>query len=296
MQSDEINELASALSKAQSALEGAEKDAENKYYKSSYADLTSIWDACREALTSNNLAVIQTTQIFDEELSLVTTLCHSSGQWVKSFYPVRPIKDDPQGLGSALTYARRYSLASIAGVAPKGDDDDGEASVDHIKAPAPKKKPVMTGDMGLAELRKADHGLQSDIRACTDIDMFNILKDSKDTKAIIAQIRKDMPTLWNGNGGDIKGLSFALDQREQELKNPKPQVTYTDGTMRTCEDRAEYVMRLAEACKEDPNMWKVNLFMTTEIYDALPALHSDISKIKARVAEALEQLEITDAG
>lgn len=293
MQSDEINELASALANAQSAIKGAEKDAKNKFFKSGYADLSSVWDACRVPLTSNKLAVIQTTLYDERGLVLVTTLCHESGQWVKSYYPVQPIKDDPQGLGSALTYARRYSLASIAGVAPKGDDDDGEASVDHNKKP-PKRE--MTGALGLSQLKMANRDLQGDIRACEDIDMFLVLKNAKDTQALIAQIRADAPELWNGDGNDIKGLCFALDQREKELENPGYQVNYTDGTMHTCEDRAEYIMKLGDACAGDPGNWKINEFMTTKIYKELPVMQPEISAIKKRVMTALEQIENLGAG
>ena len=128
-QSDEIGALAEALAKVQGEIETATRDSENPFYKSKYADLASIWDACRKQLAKNQLAVIQTTQNnngIDGTIILVTTLAHSSGQWIRGFLKIRPIKNDPQGIGSAITYARRYALSAIVGVAPKDEDDDAE--------------------------------------------------------------------------------------------------------------------------------------------------------------------------
>lgn len=125
--SDSIGELAKALATAQGVIQGAKKDSENPFFKSKYADLASVWDACRPALSANGLAVIQTTEAEDENGSIPveTMLAHSSGEWICGLLKVRPMKDDPQAMGSALTYARRYALAAMVGVAP--EDDDGNA-------------------------------------------------------------------------------------------------------------------------------------------------------------------------
>ena len=127
--SDTIGELAKALSVAQGKIEGAKKDSTNPFFKSSYADLSSVWDACRKPLSDNGLAVVQTTTLtFDEDIIVDTTLLHSSGEWINGQLAVRPTKNDPQGMGSALTYARRYTLAAIVGVAPEDDDAEGATS------------------------------------------------------------------------------------------------------------------------------------------------------------------------
>jgi len=141
IQSESIKELAGALAKAQSEIHGASKDGKNTHFNAKYATLASTWEACREPLTKNNLAVIQTTSMVDNELVLVTTLVHSSGEWVKGVMPVRSARPDMQSLGSALSYSRRYSLGSMVGVAAV--DDDGEASVGRdvpveVKKEAPK--------------------------------------------------------------------------------------------------------------------------------------------------------------
>lgn len=143
MQSNEINELVSALAKAQSEISPAIKDSLNPHFKSKYADLSSVWEACRGPLSKNGLAVIQTTEMIADKLTVVTTLAHSSGQWMKSHLPVLSLTNTPQALGSALTYMRRYSLSAITGVAP-GDDDDGEAAM--VQASAKKQKPLINAE------------------------------------------------------------------------------------------------------------------------------------------------------
>lgn len=127
-----IGALAAALSKAQADIHGALKDSKNPFFKSSYADLSSVWDACRIPLTKNKLCIIQTTEIGSDGTVLKTILAHESGEFICGEYPVKPVKDDPQSLGSAITYARRYALAAIVGVCPV--DDDGEGAMNRVPA------------------------------------------------------------------------------------------------------------------------------------------------------------------
>lgn len=127
MQSPELGALLEALAKAQAIMHGALKDSANPFFKSTYADLTSVWDACREPLSSNGLSVVQTVQLINEKLCLVSILGHKSGQWIKSVLPITPSKQDIQALGAAITYCRRFSLSSLVGVCP--EDDDGESTL-----------------------------------------------------------------------------------------------------------------------------------------------------------------------
>lgn len=122
------SELSKALAAAQGALKAASFDKQNPHFKSKYASLASIMDACRDALSRNGLAVIQTTGIEDGVLMLYTTLTHISGESVTGAYPIVPQQATPQGYGSAMTYARRYALAAIVGVVADDDDDGNEAS------------------------------------------------------------------------------------------------------------------------------------------------------------------------
>ena len=140
-QSEQINELMGALAKAQGEMSHAIKDSTNPHFKSNYADLASVWNACREPLSKNGLAVTQTMDFLEEKQVLVTTLAHTSGQWVKSFLGLPIQRPGPQELGSCLSYCRRYALAAVVGVYQ--DDDDGEkAQKDYRKKDEPAKAPV----------------------------------------------------------------------------------------------------------------------------------------------------------
>jgi hypothetical protein len=136
VRSDAINELAGALAKAQSQIHGAKKDSENPHFRSKYADLASVVDACREALTKNDLSIVQSPRLsrFDGAWSveLETTLMHKSGQFITDTSGCPLSKPDAQGVGSAVTYLRRYALAAFVGVAP--EDDDGEAAAQRPRA------------------------------------------------------------------------------------------------------------------------------------------------------------------
>ena len=142
LQSEQINELALALSKAQGEITGALKDSSNPFFKSKYADLASCWDACRKQLSSNGLAVIQTTAMHGDVLIVQTMLVHSSGQWVRGVLPVKTKDDGPQAQGSGITYARRYALAAMVGLAQI--DDDAEAAQGRNK---PSKSAAVTAQI-----------------------------------------------------------------------------------------------------------------------------------------------------
>lgn len=109
-------------------MKGALKDSANPFFKSRYADLASVVEAIRAAFSANGLSYIQTVEPSDkDEVRVETTLLHSSGEWISCGILSLPVsKIDAQGYGSALTYARRYSLSAAVGVAP--EDDDGNAA------------------------------------------------------------------------------------------------------------------------------------------------------------------------
>jgi len=129
--SSEIDKLAAALVKVQASIKPAVKSSANPFFKSHYADLGEIWNACREALTANGIAVVQG----GDGDCLQTTLLHTSGQWISGSFRLMAIKPDPQAQGSAMTYLRRYSLAAMVGVVT--EDDDGEAAMARGAPPPP---------------------------------------------------------------------------------------------------------------------------------------------------------------
>jgi len=140
--SESIAALAGALAKAQLQIEPASKNATNPHFRSHYADLASIWDACRGPLNTNGLSIVQFPCDGDVgRTGLCTMLLHSSGEYISEVVTTRSQKDDPQGLGSALTYLRRYALAAVVGVTATEDDDGNAASTPanaRVAAPAPR--------------------------------------------------------------------------------------------------------------------------------------------------------------
>jgi len=148
-----MKELYTALVKAQGMIKNAVKDSTNPHYKSKYADLESVWDAIREALQKNNLAVLQLTDIDASGAPvLVTRVIHTSGEHIEGRYPL-VCKDptDAQKLGSSTSYARRYSLSAMLGVIQS--DDDGNAAAGHTASPSvakPAPAPVASKPAGNA--------------------------------------------------------------------------------------------------------------------------------------------------
>jgi len=139
--SEQLDKLAPALCKAQGIIEAASKNAENPHFRKKYADIGAIWDAVRKPITDNGLCIIQEPQSANGKVVLVTTLLHSSGQYIRSSISMPVVKQDPQGYGSAITYARRYSLQSIVGISAE-DDDGNAASQPQPARPAPQAKPA----------------------------------------------------------------------------------------------------------------------------------------------------------
>ncbi len=122
------SKLYAAFIKAQAEIKGAVKDSNNPFFKSKYADLAACFDAIKEQFAANGLGVIQLPRVVDGELRVATRIIHSSGEFIEDDgVPVRPTKNDPQGMGSAMTYARRYGLTAMAGL-PQIDDDGNAAS------------------------------------------------------------------------------------------------------------------------------------------------------------------------
>lgn len=154
--SKEIKDICGALAKAQKKIQNAERDSANPFFNSSYASLASDWDACREHITAEGLSIIQApaSKITGPDgtttVNLTTMLLHETGQWFRSTItlPVVPVgrrkrgdatdtdndadrapgKVTAQAIGSAITYARRYALECMVGIAPEADEDDGQAA------------------------------------------------------------------------------------------------------------------------------------------------------------------------
>lgn len=136
--SEQIGDLAAALAKAQAELSNPPKNKVNPHFNSRYVDLADGLEVIRKTLGKHGISFIQSTSVLEGYIYLHTRLMHSSGQWMESVYPVCG-PDKHQAMGSAMTYARRYSIFGMVGVAGE-DDDDGEIASDAKGAPS--KAPV----------------------------------------------------------------------------------------------------------------------------------------------------------
>lgn len=128
-QTDDLADLFTALAKAQGSMKEARQSSKNPFFKSNYADLSAVVEASRPSLASNGLSIIHYVRTYGGKRFLFTRLGHSSGQYMDSWIPIEPPKEDPQSLGSYFTYLKRYTYSGISGVVAAGDDDDGEKAM-----------------------------------------------------------------------------------------------------------------------------------------------------------------------
>ncbi len=157
--SDSIKELAAALSKAQAVIEGAAKDKNNPAFKSKYADLASCWDAARKPLTDNGLSVMQFPRLTDNGVEVETILMHVSGEYLGETLTVPLSKRDAHGVGSAITYGRRFSLCALVGISP--EDDDGNAAAKKGNGHDEPERSPWTDELKDLAKEAAKHGLDS---------------------------------------------------------------------------------------------------------------------------------------
>jgi hypothetical protein len=142
--SENINEIAKALSVAQAEIKPASKDGANPHFKSKFSTLAAIWDCIRMPTTSQGLTILQDMNTEDKSsVSITTRVIHTSGQWIE-FGPLSiPItKQDAQGVGSASSYGKRYALCAALGIVSSDDDDDAEVAVG--RGTSKQKEPVLT--------------------------------------------------------------------------------------------------------------------------------------------------------
>jgi hypothetical protein len=193
--SESMKAIAPALLAAQKATEFAKKDATNPHFKNKYADLPAVIEAVKPALNAAGIVYIQTASPSDDNrLHLTTMLMHESGEWISDTLVMPLPKQDPQGYGSAMTYARRYALAAITGVYQ--DDDDGNA------ASGPATRPTQAqNDAAPAESQatEADAMIVAQMNAAATV--------------------PDLVKLMNGLAADQKRLvTQHFNQRMSELK------------------------------------------------------------------------------
>lgn len=153
-QSEQINELVAAIVAAQVKMVPASKDHVNPYFKSKYADLPTCWEAV-SSFREAGIAITQSPMDGpDGYVLLDTQLSHTSGQWMRSRLKIRVAKDDPQGYGSAITYARRYALGCMTGLVTEEDDDGNAASTPQQQKAHAFQQQKQTAQAKMAEFRQ----------------------------------------------------------------------------------------------------------------------------------------------
>lgn len=200
--SETISKIAAALLSAQREIKFAAKDAKNPHFKNTYADLPAVIDAIKPALNKAGIAYLQTGSPSEHgHLHLTTCLMHESGEWLEDTLTMPLPKNDPQGYGSAMTYARRYALAAITGLYQ--DDDDGNAGCGLAQKAAAAPKPVAKpAAMSESELDDCCTALQE----CDDLDAL---------KGIFGAAYK------RADKGQQAVLKGAYDKKKSELSTMK---------------------------------------------------------------------------
>lgn len=168
--SETRSELAKAMCKAQAGLGMVVKGKKNDHFKSKYAELSDVLEAILPALNANGLSLIQTPSFNGKSVAVTTFLLHESGEWMESTLKMNPTKNDPQGVGSCITYARRYAALAIAGAAP--EDDDGNAASAPRKASIPSGSvgPLDAGGRSNKELKDQFNTMKTAMGNCTSIE------------------------------------------------------------------------------------------------------------------------------
>ncbi len=197
--SENINELVGALSKAQGEMDNAPMLSENPHFRSKYADLASIRNATVPHLAKNGLALFQSiSAVNGSGLLLVTRLAHSSGQWVESAYPI-PLDSKPHIMGSAITYARRYSWAAICGIAAE-EDDDANAANDAAKN-GTKSLPALPARKSSAAAKR-DGDWPAFISALADC------QSAREVEKLRREYRAEKYPAWNKDWQDVAEEDF----------------------------------------------------------------------------------------
>lgn len=162
-----MKELATALAQAQLEIKNATLNKINPHFKSKYADLAEIRDCLLPVFAKHGLTVVQMPDMRDGQMVLVSRLLHKSGEYMDSVYPINADPLKPQAVGSAITYARRYSLAAIGCISAEEDDDGNAAEKNPRKADkAPNEQPK-------AASRASFEALQTQLRGFTNLDSLD---------------------------------------------------------------------------------------------------------------------------
>jgi hypothetical protein len=210
--SEQIDKLATALAKAQGALDDASKSSINPHFKSRYASLDAVRTAIREPLSLNGLSYVQCARAGQGFVEVETVLMHASGQFIAETLTMPAAQNTAQGFGTALTYCRRYSLMAMVGIAAVEDDDDGHAATHQPPVKHDDKPPVQfSKPKEPAESTKAVETAR-EVKQCKTEDDIDALKRTPEFVAA-----------WkNMNNVDRAYVANAVDMQRAILRGETP--------------------------------------------------------------------------
>lgn len=199
-----ISELCKALITFNVKCQSIEKDAKNPFFKSSYATLQNIQDAIREPLIESGLSVSQHPE---GDHGLTTILMHESGEWIESHYIMTPVKNDPQGIGSCITYQKRYALVSILNLSIGDPDEDGnKATFGNSTPEQPEKKSKKWMYEGTKEFNAAITKLKAGTTTLDKIKEYYILGSSVEKLLIDCTKKEVVDDSWSdSNSSHYRG-------------------------------------------------------------------------------------------
>jgi hypothetical protein len=185
--SETIASLAAALSKAQAEMSGAKKSAKNPFFKSNYANLEEVINCVKEPFANNGLSFVQFPISGDGLAGVETIIMHESGEFIANEFMLKCAKNDPQGMGSAITYARRYGLQSACGI--PSEDDDGEGAMQR-KAPAMSLMTLVSAKDLISKAKDIDGLVAAWNSIPINLQQHPDVKESKDSQKTILTAAK----------------------------------------------------------------------------------------------------------
>ena len=295
--SEQINELLTALAKAQGEMVNAPMDGKNPHFSSKYATLANIRDATMPHLSKNGLSVHQVTQMNGNGMLLVTRLGHSSGQWITSEYPV-PVSDRPHVMGSAITYARRYSWAALTGIA--AEDDDGNAAQEDAGKNGGKSLPALPARKSSAAAKR-DGDWPAFKAALADC------QSAREVEKLQREYRAAKYPAWNRDWQDVADEEFdkrlaefsqgedlkqtlqdSLEERDwqkAEEKEPTEEDARAEAEMR--DEMIEHIQQTAT--EEDLLIWKESPAFRSDLASLPKPMQLAVRKAGATKLETLQK-------
>lgn len=225
LQSNDIGEISHALMQFQkdcpvlefdgeAALKGTSKAGKDYEYKYKYLTFPKLRSDTKEHLAANNLAIFQTTCSIDGQFNVVTTLSHTSGQWIRGFYPVVADMKDPQKVGSAMSYAKRYAMSAILGVVAEADDDGnyGNQSRQERQEAAEQKQRQIEARLKEEKKKEATYKL-----AAIEMVLENCTTLEELQANYTGRCAKDIAWLRGNSPDDYRALVMKKDEIKEKL-------------------------------------------------------------------------------